>query len=181
MSKLGIEKLTEDLQLEKTAEEVQMEKIAAIVQVVDQASVLTSVGEELYKIAEELENENLAVLASDIYHTGERMGSALTKMASENSNSLEESLEIAEDLNKLASVMAEIADEIQDEDFNKLAEAVIDISNEMTEEANEVLEGLEDTKEVEEVEIDVEISGAAPPAAGPLHFSATSLPSSPSY
>lgn len=162
MSKLQIDQLTEQVQLEKTAEEVQMEKIAAVIQVVDQASVLTAVGEELYKIAEECENESLAALASDIYHTGERMGSALTKLASENSNVLEESFEIAEDLNKLAGIMAEIADDVQDDDFNKLAEAIIDISNEMTEEANEVLETLEkEASEEDEEDEDVEKEAGA--------------------
>lgn len=143
MSKLQIERLTDEVQLEKTAEEAQFEKIAAVIQVVDQASVLTAVGEELYKVASELGNENLAALASDIYQTGERMGSALTKIASEDGVALEESLEIAEDLHKLASIMAEIADDVEDEEFNKMAEAVIEVSNDLTEEANELMEEIE--------------------------------------
>jgi Asp-tRNA(Asn)/Glu-tRNA(Gln) amidotransferase C subunit len=143
MSKLQIEQLTDQIQLEKTAEEAEMEKIASVLQVIDQASVLTTVGEELFKVAEELENENLAALASDIYQTGERMGATLTKMASEDGNALGESLEIAEDLNKLAHVMAEIADDVQNEEFSKMAEAVIDISNDMTEEANELMEEID--------------------------------------
>jgi predicted metal-dependent phosphoesterase TrpH len=146
MSKLQIEQLTDQVQLEKTAEEAEMEKIASVLQVIDQASVLTTVGEELFKVAEELENENLAVLAQDIYQTGERMGSALTKMASENGSALEEGFDIAEDLNKLATVMAEIADDIDDENFSKMAEAVIEISNDLTDEANEAMEEFGDVE-----------------------------------
>ena len=152
MSKLLIEQLTEQVELNKTAEEVEFEKIAHVANVVDQAQTLSLVGEELYKIAEELENEDFAALAADIYQTGERMGSCLSKTASDSPAALEEAMEIAEDLNKLASVLAEIADEIQNEDFNKLAEAVIEISNEMTDDANEVLESLEKEADEEEVE-----------------------------
>jgi len=147
MSKLLIEQLTEEVEMTKTAEEAEMEKIAQITNVVDQAQTLSLVGEELYKIAEELENEDFAALAVDVYQTGERMGSCLTKTASDSPAALEEAMEIAEDLNKLASVIAEIADDVQDEDFNKLAEAVIGISNELTDEANEVFEALEEQEE----------------------------------
>ncbi len=143
MSKLLIEQLTEQVELNKTAEEAEFEKIAHVANVVDQAQTLSLVGEELYKIAEELENEEFAALAADIYQVGERMGSCLSKTASDSPAALEEAMDIAEDLNKLASVVAEIADEIEDEDFSKLAEAIIDISNEMTDDANEVMEALE--------------------------------------
>lgn len=152
MSKLLIEQLTEQVELNKTAEEVEFEKIAHVANVVDQAQTLSLVGEELYKIAEELENEDFAALAADIYQTGERMGACLSKTASDSPAALEEAMEIAEDLNKLASVIAEIADEAKDENFNKLAEAVIAISNEMTDDANEVLESLEKEADEEEVE-----------------------------
>ena len=152
MSKLLIEQLTEQVELNKTAEEAEFEKIAHIANVVDQAQTLSLVGEELYKIAEELENEDFAALATDVYQVGERMGSCLSKTASDSPAALEEAMEIAEDLNKLASVLAEIADEAKDENFNKLAEAVIAISNEMTDDANEVLESLEKEADEEEVE-----------------------------
>lgn len=151
MSKLHIDTLTEDLQLEKKAEEAEMEKVASIVQIVDQASVLTSAGQELYKVAEELENDNLAALAVDIYQTGERMGAALTKMASEDNTGLLESLEIAEDLNKIASVVAEIADEVEDEGFSKMANDITEISNQLTDEANEYAEGFDLGEDSEEV------------------------------
>ena len=143
MSKLLIEQLTEQVELNKTAEEVEFEKIAHVANVVDQAQTLSLVGEELYKIAEELENEDFAALAADIYQTGERMGSCLSKTASDSPAALEEAMEIAEDLNKLASVIVEIAQEINNEEFDKLAEAVVNISNEMTDDANEVIEAME--------------------------------------
>ena len=139
---LRIEQITEGMEMSKTAQEQEMEKIAHVVNVVDQAQTLTTVGEELFKIASEIESEPLQTLAVDLYETGTRMGACLTKTASENDEALGEALEIAEDLHKLASVLAEIADEANEEGLNKMAEAVIDISNEMTEEANEVFEKL---------------------------------------
>lgn len=142
MSNLNIDKLNEEVELSKTAEEVEMEKIAHVVNVVEQSQILTSVGEELYKIACEVENEGIAALAADIYQTGERMGACLSKTASEGPEALVDALEIAEDLNKIAHVFAELADDVQDETLTKMAEAVVNISNEMTEEANEVMEAM---------------------------------------
>ena len=151
MSKLRIEELTEQVELTKTAEEAEITKLAEIAYVVEQAQTLSLVGEELFKIAEELDNDEFRDLAADVYQLGERMGSALSKTASESSDALEDSLEIADDLNKIASVMASIADEAKEESFNKLAEAVITISNEMTDEANAVLTELEKEAGVKEV------------------------------
>lgn len=149
--KLLIEQMTEQVEteVEKTAEEAEFEKVASVYNVVEQARALTSVGEEMYKIASEIESEPLAALAVDTYTLGERMGSCLSKTASEDNSSLEEALEIAGDMYKVASAYATIADEIKDEEFGKLAEAVIDISNEMTEEANEVIGQIEKEAEVE--------------------------------
>ena len=157
MSDLNIDKLNEEVELSKTAEEAEMEKIAHVVNVVEQSQILTSVGEELYKIACEVENEGLAALAADIYQTGERMGACLSKTASEGPDALVDAMEIAEDLNKIATVFAELADDVQDETLTKMAEAVVDISNEMTEEANEVMEAMSEgegevEKEAEENE-----------------------------
>lgn len=157
MSKLLIEQLTEEVektaseqQVEKTAEELGMEKIAHEISVLDQSRTLIAVGEEMYKIAQELENEGLAALAADTYQVGERMGSCLTKTASEDGSALAEALEIAEDMHKIASVYAEIADEVgDDETLNKMASAIIAISNELTEDANEYYEKLA-SEEVEE-------------------------------
>ena len=146
---LNIEKLTEDLQLEKTAEEHEMEKIAHVVNVVEQGQTLTAVGEEMFKIASELENEELAALAQDTLDMGARFGACLTKTASEDGGALVEAVEIAEDLNKIASVYADIADNVNDEDFSKLAEAVIGISNELTDEANEMFAEIEKEAELE--------------------------------
>lgn len=140
MSKLLIEQMTEQVELTKTAEEAQLEKVAHITNVIDQAQTLSLVGEELYKIAEEMGNEDFAALASDTYELGARMGACLTKTASDSSVALEEAMEIADDLYKVAEVICGIADEIGNEDFNKLAEAVVNISNEMTTDANEVIE-----------------------------------------
>ena len=119
MSKLLIEQLTEEVektasentpeQLEKTAEEEAMEKIAHEINVLDQSRTLIAIGEEMYKFACEIENEALGALAADTYHLGERMGSCLTKTASEDGLALEEAMEIAEDMNKVASIYANIA------------------------------------------------------------------------
>jgi hypothetical protein len=151
MSKLLIESLTEQVSQEvtKTAEEAEMEKLAYVANVVEQAQALSLVGEELYKIAEELENDEFAALAADTYQLGERMGACLTKTASDSGVALDEAMEIAEDLNKIAEVIADIADEVANEDFNKLAETVIGISNEMTDEANEIMETIEKDEELQ--------------------------------
>jgi uncharacterized UPF0146 family protein len=149
MSKLLIEQLTEEVektasentseQLEKTAEEEAMEKIAHEINVLDQSRTLVAIGEEMYKIAQELDNEAFATLAADTYSLGERMGSCLTKTASEDGSALVEALEIAEDMYKVASIYADLADEVKtDETLNKMAEAIINISNELTEDANEL-------------------------------------------
>lgn len=141
---LLIEQLTQEVEktaeVNKTAEEVQFEKLAQEVNTLDQSRTLIAVGEEMYKIANDLGNENLATLAVDTYQLGERMGSCLAKTASNSGAAIEEAFEIAQDLNKVASVYAEIADDVKDEEFNKLASAIIEISNEMTDEANEALE-----------------------------------------
>lgn len=158
---LLIEQLTKEASVEvetgveKTAEEAQMEKLAHEINVLDQSRSLVAVGEEMYKIAQELENEAFTALAIDTYNLGERMGSCLTKTASEDGSALLEALEIAEDMNKIASVYAELADETQDETLVKMAEAIIAISNELTEDANEVYkmaseEGEEEEEEEEE-------------------------------
>jgi hypothetical protein len=159
MSKLLIDKLTEEVEktaseVEKTAEEQALEKVAGEIGVLDDSRSLIAIGEEMYKIAEELENDNLKALAADTYQLGERMGACLTKTASEDGSALEEALDIAEDMNKIASVYAEIADEVkEDETLNKMAETLINISNELTEEANEVHTQLDKMAE-EEVEKD---------------------------
>ena len=137
---LKIEELTEQVEMTKTAEEEAMEKLAETVNVLEQAQTLTLVGEELCKIAEEANNEMLGAIGEDLFNVGSRMGAALTKTATEGNYALVDSLEIAEDLNKLAHVIAEVSDEIQDEEFTKMAEAVVSISNEMTEDANVILE-----------------------------------------
>jgi uncharacterized protein YjgD (DUF1641 family) len=164
MSKLLIEQLTEEVektasentseQLEKTAEEEAMEKIAHEINVLDQSRTLVAIGEEMYKIAQELENEAFAALAADTYSLGERMGSCLTKTASEDGSALAEALEIAEDMHKVASIYADLADEVKtDETLNKMAEAMINISNELTEDANEFYKmASEETEEVDEEE-----------------------------
>ena len=141
--KLMIEQLTDNLEMEKKAEEAEMEKMAQVVNVVDQAQTLTSVGEDMFKIAEALGDESLAALAVDTYQLGERMGSSLVKMASENEDTLSDTFEIAEDMHKLASVYADLADETGDDTLVKMAEAMIPIANEMVEEVNEVMEGIE--------------------------------------
>jgi hypothetical protein len=149
--KLLIEQLTAQVEVEKTAEEHEIEKLAHISETIDQSQTLVAVGEQMFKIAEQLENDNLKALATDTYHLGERMGACLSKTASEDGSAFMDSLEIAEDLNKVASVYAEIADDAKDEDFSKLAEAVIEVSNSITDEANEVLEGI--NKQAEEAGI----------------------------
>jgi len=151
--KLLIEQLTEQVELQKTAEEAEFEKLAHVTATIDQAQTLVAVGEEMFKIAEELENENLKALAIDTYTLGERMGACLSKTASEDGSALLEALEIAEDMNKVASVYAGIADEAADEDFSKLAEAVIEVSNCLTDEANEVLSQLEEEEKIAEEEV----------------------------
>jgi len=159
MSKLLIDKLTEEVEktaseVEKTAEEQALEKVAGEIGVLDDSRSLIAIGEEMYKIAEELENDNLKALAADTYQLGERMGACLTKTASEDGSALEEALDIAEDMNKIASVYADIADEVKDDEtLNKMAEVLVNISNELTEEANEVHTQLDKIAE-EEVEKD---------------------------
>ena len=137
---LRIEELTQQVEMTKTAEEAEMEKLAETVNVLEQAQTLSVIGEDLCKFAEETNHEVLGAIGADLFDVASRMGAALTKTATEGNYALVDSLEIAEDLNKIASVIAEIADEAKDEEFSKLAEAVIDISNEMTTDANEVLE-----------------------------------------
>ena len=152
--KLLIEQMTEDLEKQASTEKpateqtdieknAELEKVAHVLNVVEQAQTLNSVADQMYKIAGELENENLAALAVDTYNLGERFGACLSKTASEDGSALEEAFEIAQDLNKVAEVYATIADEVNDENFSKLAEAVINISNEMTDEANEVMEQID--------------------------------------
>ncbi len=153
---LLIEQLTTEATaegVEKTAEEASMEKLAHEINVLDQSRTLVAIGEEMYKIAEELESEGLAALAIDTYQLGERMGSCLTKTASEDGSALAQALEIAEDMNKVASVYAELADEVQDDEtLNKMAEAIIAISNELTEDANDVYSQLEKEASEEVIE-----------------------------
>ena len=152
--KLLIEQMTDELnkeasvsqdtnELEKQAE---LEKVAHTMHVIEQAQTLNNVSEEMFKIAQELENEALAGLAVDTYQLGERMGACLSKTASEDGSALEEALEIASDMHKVASVYADIADDVNNEEFSKLAEAVIDIANEMTDEANEIVSQLEEVE-----------------------------------
>ena len=137
---LAIEKLTEQVEMTKTAEEEAIEKLAETVNVIEQAQVLSLLGSDLTKLAEETQEELIGAIGEDLMDIGSRMGSALTKTASESDFALFESLMIAEDLNKIASVVGDLADELEEEDFNKFAETVIDISNEMTEDANAVFE-----------------------------------------
>ena len=73
---LRIEQLTEDMEMSKTAEEKEMEKIAHVVNVIDQAQTLTTVGEELFKIASEIESEPLQALAADLF-TGKTAHAAI--------------------------------------------------------------------------------------------------------
>lgn len=145
---LKIEQLTEQVEMTKTAEEEAMEKLAETVNVLEQAQALTVIGEELHKLAEETENEAINAIGEDLFNIGSRMGAALTKTATEGNYALLDSLEIAQDLNKVASVLAEIADEAQNEEFTKMASVVVEISNEMTDDANAVIEAME--KEAEE-------------------------------
>lgn len=133
MSNLLIEQLTEEY-----SGSDDMNKVASELAVLDQSRTLVACAEELFKVACEIENEGLMALAGDTYEMGLRMGAGLSKIASEESF-LEEALEMSEDMNKIASVWAEIGDETQDEDFCKLAEAIIEIANEMTSDAEEVL------------------------------------------
>lgn len=149
--KLMIEQLTDNLEMEKQAEEAEMEKMAQVVNVVDQAQTLTSVGEDMFKIAEALGDESLAALAVDTYNLGQRMGSCLVKTASEDSDQISDSLEIADDMHKLASVYADLADETGDENLVKMAEAIIPIANEMVEEANGFYEELQKEAGVKEI------------------------------
>lgn len=144
----------EETSVEKTAEEIGMEKIAHEINVLDQSRTLVAIGEEMYKIAQELENEAFAALAADTYSLGERMGSCLTKTASEDGSALAEALEIAEDMHKVASIYADLADEVKDDEtLNKMAEAIIGISNELTEDANEFYKmASEETEEAGEEE-----------------------------
>lgn len=138
------ETTTEETSVEKTAEEIGMEKIAHEINVLDQSRTLVAIGEELFKFACEVENESIKALAADTYHLGERMGVCLTKTASEDGSALEEAMEIAEDMHKIASYFADLADEVKtDETLNKMAEAVINIANELTDDANEVYAQLE--------------------------------------
>ena len=137
---LKIEELTQQVEMTKTAEEAEMEKLAETVNVLEQAQTLTLIGEDLCKFAEEAKHEVLGAIGQDLFNIGSRMGAALTKTATEGNYALVDSLEIAEDLNKIATVMAEIADESKDEEFTKLAEAVVEISNEMTTDANEIMD-----------------------------------------
>ena len=137
MSKLLIDQMTQEIEgLDKTAEEAEVEKIAGIILAVEQSQTLTSAGQELYKIAEDIDNEKLAALAADTYHLGERFGACLSKTASDETGA--EAFEIAEDLYKVASAWASIGDDLQDEDFSKVASAIIEIYNGMAEDIEEV-------------------------------------------
>lgn len=167
MSELLIDKLTKEVEktasttetvVEKTAEEVGMEKLAHEISALDQSRTLVAIGTEMHKIATSLENESLIALATDTYQLGERMGACLTKTASEDGSALAEALEIAEDMNKVAAVYCELAEEVKDDEtLNKFAEEMVKISNELTEEANEVYAEL-DKLEKEEVEKKAEVA-----------------------
>lgn len=127
---------------EKTAE---VEKTAAdhALEVIDQAGTLVAVGESLQKFAGEDEDlAPLGAIGEDLFNIGSRMGAALSKTAAQEPYALADSLEIAEDLHKVASIFAEVADAMEDEDLAKDASAVIEITNILTKEANEFYEAM---------------------------------------
>lgn len=123
MSNLLIEQLTEEY-----SGSSDMNKVASELEALDQSRTLVACGEELFKFASHYENEVLAALASDTYDMGIRMGACLSKVASEE-GIFDETVDMTEDMQKIASVWAEIGDETGDEDFCKMAEAIIDIAN----------------------------------------------------
>ena len=131
MSNLLIDQLTQEYG------DNDMSKMAHEIEALDQSRTLVVVGEDLYKLACEAESEELAALAIDTYEMGVGMGACLSKTASED-GAIEESLELAENMHKLASVYAEIGDATGDEMICKMAEAVIAISNDMQENAQEL-------------------------------------------
>lgn len=148
---LSIDKFlkTETAEPEKTASEnteTTMEKTAAdhALEVIDQSGKLVAIGENLQKFAaEDAELAALGAIGEDLFNIGSRMGSALSKTAAEEPHALFESLEIAEDLHKVASVFAELVDAVQDEELSKDASEVIGIANVLTDEANEFYTSME--------------------------------------
>ena len=135
---LLIDQMTEEIGVEKTAEEIAMDKVASEIKALDQSRTLLTAGETMAKIASEVEGEEpgmLSALALDTYAAGERLGSALVKVAHENEDSLKEGLELAQDIYKIASVYCTLGDETKDETIVKLAESIIPIANELTEDA----------------------------------------------
>jgi hypothetical protein len=120
-----------------------MSKIAHELEALDQSRSLVVIGEDLYKIACELGSEELAALATDTYNVGLEMGACLSKTASED-GALEESIEMADDMHKLACTFAEIGDQTGDDLLCKMAETVIAISNDMQENVNEFMKIAED-------------------------------------
>jgi len=137
---LNIEQLTEQVEMDKTAEDAYLEKVAEEANVIGQAQTLTAIGDEFFKLAEATDEEVFALIGADLHDIGARMGATLVKTASDSNEAMNEALEIAEDLNKLASVIAEVAEQVDEEEFNELASPVVEIANEMTEDANEVIE-----------------------------------------
>ena len=109
-----------------------MEKAASDLRTLDQSRAMVSIADTIHKYAEE--GSPLYNLALNTYHIGTSFGACLSKTASAE-GALDEAIELADDLYKVASTFVAISNDYpSDEDFLKMAKIMDDISDEMQDE-----------------------------------------------
>ena len=109
-------------------------KIASVMQTVEFAQALNFMGEDFYKVAQEIGDPLFETIGIDLYNMGEKMTGGLSKLASDSSAVEDEYAELACELHKYANYLNDLAHNDNDETILKYAEHIAFMCDSITEE-----------------------------------------------
>jgi hypothetical protein len=131
--------------VEKTAEEKEAEalmfKLANQNETIEASTVLGLAAGELFKLAEESKDELIGECAEGLSLASQSLMFGLNKIAAEDAaGAITDMVETQDSLQKIATVLAAVATEAENEDFTKLASSVIEVSNTLFDELKDLAE-----------------------------------------
>lgn len=130
---------TIDKTAEEQAAEAYFEKLANQNETIEAAAALSMIGDHLCKIAEADESGLLGECGNGLIEASASLSLGLQKIASEDMEGMiVDAVETQYSLYKIATVLSEVATQLEDEDFTKMASVVVDVNNTMFDELNDL-------------------------------------------
>lgn len=119
--------------------EAYLSKLANQNETIEASTTLAIAGEYLSKLAEESKDELIAECATGLFEHSQSLMTGLNKIAAENAaGAIVDMVETQDGLQKIASVLVNLAEKSENEEFHKIANSVTEVNNTLFDELSEL-------------------------------------------